>query len=183
MKRKQFLSLLKRELNKRRDIEAEEIIFYYDELIQDAIDNGEDEEVFIINLGDVKDIIRRIEDDEEFVKEVKVSNHNVLNNAISLTVKIIGYIIIGSISFGIAIAGISIFASGLGVAAGALFRMLTVDRNSIDLYGYLAVLGIALVGISLITFSVALVKWHFSRFNAALFSIIRKTNKLLGHRG
>lgn len=181
MKRKEFLTLLKNELRKRRDIEMEEVIFYYDELIQDAVDNGENEEVFIINLGSVKDIIRRLEDDESFIAEVKVNNRNVVEKTFSFSVKIIAYFFVGLISFVVSIAAISIFFSGASIVFAIIVRLLYV--NDIDAYGYLANFGMIMIGVSLSLFSIALINWHFTRFNAQLISMYRKTKNMFGRRG
>lgn len=181
MRRKEFLRLLKDELRKRRDIEIEEVIFYYDELIQDAVDNGENEEVFIINLGSIKEIVKRITEDEEFLVEVKTSNEKVIKNVLGLSVKIIGYFLMAVISFTIAVTGISIFISGLSIIFAIIVRVFYVEQ--IDLYGYLANVGLILIGASLSIFSVALIKWHFNRLKPALMSLFRKTNNIIKRRG
>jgi uncharacterized membrane protein len=181
MKRKEFLNQLKRELSKRRDIELEEVIFYYDELIQDAIDSGENEEIFIINLGSIKDIVRRLEDDESFMTEVKITNKNAIEKTIGLSVKIIAYFFIGLIGFIIAVTGFSVFVSGVAIVFAIIVRLIYIQ--DIDTYGYLANLGLVMIGISLSLASVALVKWHFTGFKPALLSMFRKTNRLLNRRG
>lgn len=181
MKRKEFLYSLKNELKKHRDIEAEELIFYYDELIQDAVDNGENEEVFIINLGPIKDIIRRLEDDESFIQEVKSTNRNVVEKTLGISVKIIAYLFVGLISFVISIAAISIFISGISIVVAIIVRLIYLGH--IDVYGYIAHIGLVMIGFSLALFSVGLIKWHFTRFNAELISMYRKTRNLLKRKG
>ncbi len=181
MKRKEFLRELKEELRKRRDIETEEVLFYYDELIQDAVDNGENEEIFIINLGNVREIVRRIEDDKEFVAEVKKTNKNLLNDAFSITVKLIGYAIIILAAIVLGSAAFSIFVSGISVVFASIVRMLFA--GPLDLYGYLALLGLALIGISLVVFSVAVVKWFLDKAKPSLLTIFRNTKEFLNRKG
>lgn len=60
MNKKPFLNSLKKELKFYKKINSEEIIYYYDEMIQDAIDEGEDEVNFIKNLGSNETIITNI---------------------------------------------------------------------------------------------------------------------------
>lgn len=180
MKRREFLRKLKVELRKRRDIEIEEVLFYYDEMIQDAVDNGEKEEIFIANLGSISDIRRRIVDEEEFI--LKVKKQNVIGeNALSKTVKIFGYIVVGFINFIAAIASISVFSSGVFIIGLALFRIVT--NTPIDIYGYFAILGMALVGLSLIILGIAVVKWVFNESRSSLLSMYRKANDLINRRG
>lgn len=181
MKRKEFLKALKEELRKRRDIEAEEVLFYYDELIQDAIDNGESEDVFIMNLGSVRDIVRRLEDDESFIVEVKDRNTTIVKNAVSTTVKIIGYFIIAVLGFVMVVTSLSLFASGIAVVFAGIVKI--VVTGSVDTYGYIAILGLVMVGIGLAIFGVAIVRWFVQSFKPALLSIFRNTKDFLNRKG
>jgi len=181
MNRKQFLRTLKLELRKRRDIETEEVLFYYDEMIQDASDNGETEEVFIMNLGSVKDIVRRLEDDVDFMVEVRDKNITVVKNVLSSTVKIIGYFIFGVIAFSLGVTSISVFFSGVGVVIAAVIRGFMTTPT--DIYGYLILFGIILIGFSLIVLSVGLVKWVINQANPALLTIFRRINDFINKRG
>ena len=180
MKRRQFLKELKIELRKRRDIEVEEVLFYYDELIQDAVDNGESEEVFIANLGDTSDIRRRIEDEAEFIIEMKERNIDV-KNALSKTVKIIGYFIFGVVAFSITVACISVFGSGIAVIFTAIFKI--VFNPPIDIYGYLSALGMVMVGVSLSLLSFGVMKWLYSESKPALLTIFRNINEFIKEKG
>ena len=181
MNRKQFLKVLKEELRKRRDIETEEVLFYYDEMIQDASDNGESEDVFIMNLGSVKDIVRRLEDDEDFLTKVKDRNSTIVKNVLSTTVKITGYFIFGVIAFSLSVTGISLFFSGVGVVIAAIIRGFM--STPMDIYSYLILLGIVLIGLSLIVLSIGIVKWFFNQANPALLTIFRRLNDFLNKRG
>ncbi|MCK5732458.1 MAG: DUF1700 domain-containing protein [Tenericutes bacterium] len=181
MNRKQFLRTLKEELRKRRDIETEEVLFYYDEMIQDASDNGESEDVFIMNLGSVKDIVRRLEDDEDFLMKVKDRNTAVVKNVLSTTVKVIGYFIFGVIAFSLGVTGISVFFSGVGVVLAAIIRGFMSAPT--DIYGYLILFGIVLIGLSLIVLSIGIVKWFFNQANPALLTIFRRINDFINKRG
>jgi len=181
MRRKEFLRELKDELRKRRDIETEEVLFYYDELIQDAVDSGESEDVFIMNLGSVKEIVRRIEDDQEFVAEVRDKNRNVVNDAISVTTKIIGYAILIIAAIVLGSAAFSFFVSGASVIIASILRV--IFSSPADIYGYVALLGLVIIGISLIVFSIAVVKWFFDKARPSLLTIFRNTKEFLNRKG
>ncbi|MBI9009822.1 MAG: DUF1700 domain-containing protein [Tenericutes bacterium] len=181
MKRREFLRNLKTELKKRRDIEVEEVLFYYDELIQDAIDSGETEEIFIANLGSVEDILRRLVDEEEFIISVKKKNDKVVREVLDKTVKIIGYFVYGIVAFTLVVVSFSVFMSGLGVVGLAIFRLITT--TPVDSYGYFAILGIALIGLSLLVLGIAVVKWLFNNLTASLLVIFRNINNFFNRKG
>lgn len=180
MRRRQFLRQLKQELRKRRDIEVEEVLFYYDELIQDAVDNGESEEIFIANLGSVSDIRRRIEDEEAFIIEMKERNVDV-KNALSNTVKILGYFIFAIVAFSIIVASISVFGSGIAIIFTAIFKV--IFNPPIDIYGYLSALGMVMIGISLSLLSFGVIKWLFKESKPALLTIFRNINEFIKGKG
>lgn len=180
MKRKEFLRILRDELRKHRNIDTEEVLFYYDELIQDAVENGENETIFIVNLGNVKDIARRMEDDETFVEEVKQKNNDIVSNVLSLTVKIVGYAIFGLGTFILGTIIFSIFVSGISVVGGGFVK--TIFSGPYDLYGYLALVGILLIGLSLVIISIAIFKWYINQAKPVLLSIFRNTKKLFNRK-
>ena len=181
MNRKTFISLLKKELNRRNDLDIEEVVFYYDELIQDAVDAGEDEALFIENLGSIKDIVHRLEDDDAFIVKVKEHNQNALRKTIHLSTKVIVYFLLGIVGLLIALTGISVLVSGFAIIVMAFAKVVFV--GGLDVYGYLAYVGIALIGLSLVIFSIALIQWHFTGFRSSLLALLRKTKNVIGKRG
>ena len=176
MRRKQFLKELKFELRKRRDIEVEEVIYYYDELIQDAVEHGEEEEIFIINLGSIREITRKLIDDETFIKEVKQKNRNSVKNALGLTVKVFGYFIFSIVAFVVVVTSFSLFASGVAVVIQTIVRMFVTPPA--DNYGYIMLVGFITVGISMVFIAVGLSQIFFRQAKPALLSIFRKLNTL-----
>ena len=180
MRRKEFLRKLKEELRKRRDIEVEEVLFYYDEMIQDAVDNGESEEVFIMNLGSVESIRKKIEDQEDFIVKVKTRNKIVVDDVLSNTVKIVGYVIFAIIAFSLTVASFSVFVSGIAVIFTAIVRLFVSTPG--DVYGYLAMLGVVMVGVSLSLLSYAVVRWLYTQSKPALLNIFRRIQELIHRR-
>lgn len=181
MKRKEFLRKLKVELRKRRDIEVEEVLFYYDELIQDAVDNGESEEVFIMNLGSLENIRKRIVDEEEFINEVREKNDTIVKEVLSTTVKGLAYFVFGIIAFTLIVTAASVFFGGVAVILSAVTKIILTTPS--DIYGYLAMLGVVMVGVSLILISVATYKWLYEKSKPALLNIFRRINELLNRKG
>ncbi len=174
MRRKEFLRELKYELRKRRDIDVEEVIFYYDELIQDAVDTGENEGDFIRKLGSTRDICRKIIDDEDFLIEVREKNRNSIRTAVSITVKVFSYFVFFWVAFAIVTASFSLFASGIGIVGQTVTRMIATPPS--DSYGYIMLIGFITVGISLIFISIGLSKIFFRQAKPALLKIFRSLN-------
>lgn len=181
MRRKEFLRELKFELRKRRDIDVEEVIFYYDELIQDAVDNKELESEFIRKLGSVRDICRKIIDDEGFLIKLREKNRNSIRTAIGITVKIIGYVVFFWVAFAIVVASFSLLSSGIAIVGQTLIRM--VANPPADTYGYIMLVGFIVVGVSLIFISVGMAQIFFRKAKPALMLILRKLNGLTRTEG
>ncbi len=121
MNKYEFLYKLDKALGGFSPKEKTEIVHYYDELIQDALDSGENELAFIDRLGSVETIVRTIKKDGGFVTNVKQKQNFQLRKVFDLTVRILGYglfaivvITIGSIAFSFVVSGISIIVVSIG---------------------------------------------------------------------
>jgi uncharacterized membrane protein len=176
MERKEFLKALRSELKKQKKLNSEEIIFYYDELIQDAVDNGEIEADFISKLGLINDIVKQIGKDGSFLTRVKESNRNSLQNILNSSVKFISTIIYVFLVFLIAVVGGSILISGGAIIIQSIVQSIfEVNETS----GYLILIGMTLIGIGLIILGIELIR-QFIKFSSNLrYTIIRKTKSLL----
>ena len=172
MERKEFLKALRSELKKQKKLNSEEIIFYYDELIQDAVDNGEIEADFIYKLGPINDIVKQIGKDGSFLTRVKESNRNSLQNILNSSVKFISTIIYVFLVFLIAVVGGSILISGGAIIIQSIVQSIfEVNETS----GYLILIGMTLIGIGLIILGIELIR-QFIKFSSNLrYTIIRKT--------
>ena len=175
MNKKTFLSSLKKELKFYKKINSEEIIYYYDEMIQDAIDEGEDENTFIKNLGSIDTIIANIVKDEDFVKDVKRANTNSLGNIVNTTVKVISLVCYYFAIFIMTIVFASIFISGLGMIVQSGVYLIFDDLTSADQW-ILAGIIIIGMGISIIGFS--LMTNIFKTTKSIRLFIIRKTKEI-----
>jgi uncharacterized membrane protein len=70
VKRHEFLEVLGNYLHDLPSAEANDAKRYYDELIMDAVENGNDEEEFIASLGDMGDIAGRIRSEADINRAV-----------------------------------------------------------------------------------------------------------------
>ena len=161
MRKREFLYRLDNALESFPNAEREEIIHYYEELIQDALDNGENEEAFIEKLGSIDKIVRTLKKDSDFVGNVKEKKNFELKQTSDKGVKILGRVlIIGalvlSIFFGV---GFSIFGIN-GIVRSIIAMVMTISAQlsvSATLYylGNIAVhLGILLFAITFIWYVV-----------------------------
>lgn len=93
MNKTEFLRKLSIELDFLKKEEREDIIKYYDEMIQDAVEGGQTEEAFIESLGGIDKIVASIRADSGFVQKVRSKLSPEAKEAISITAKVIGYIV------------------------------------------------------------------------------------------
>jgi uncharacterized membrane protein len=93
MNKTEFLRKPSIELDFLKKEEREDVIKYYDEMIQDAVEGGQTEEAFIESLGSINTIVDTIRKDTGFVKKVRSKLSPEAKEAISITAKVIGYIL------------------------------------------------------------------------------------------
>ena len=180
MNKKMFMNNLKKELKYYKKINSEEIIYYYDEMIQDALDEGNDEETFIKSLGSIQSIIANIIQDEEFIKDVKASNTDSLGNIVSNTVKVLSLIIYYFVIVILAIVFGSIIISGVGMIVQSVIYIIFDQPTTTDLW---VLLGVILMGIGLATFSFGLMYKTFKANDSIRLKIIRKTKEIYRKKG
>ncbi|MDD4070308.1 MAG: DUF1700 domain-containing protein [Candidatus Izemoplasmatales bacterium] len=180
MNRKTFLNELRKELKFYKKINTEEIIYYYDEMIQDAVDEGQDESLFIKNLGSIDSIIANIIKDEEFIKDVKTSNKNSLTNIIGGTVKVISWIGYYFSLFVLTIVYASIFLSGLGLIFQAGVYFIVDEVTTMDQW---VLIGMILMGIGIAMIGYALLANIYKTNNSIRLFIIRKTKQIYRKKG
>jgi uncharacterized membrane protein len=179
MNKKTFLNEFKKELKYYKKINSEEIIYYYDEMIQDAIDEGQDEETFIKNLGSISSIIANIIQDEGFVKDVKTSNTDSLGNIVSGTVRVISLIIYYFVVVILAIVFGSIFFSGFGMVIQSILYLIFDQPTQTDLW---VIAGVILMGIGIMILSFGLIYKTIKANDSIRLKIIRKTKEVYRKR-
>ncbi|MCU0105576.1 DUF1700 domain-containing protein [Acholeplasma vituli] len=136
--------------------DSSEILNYYEELIDEAVANGEVESEFIQKLGSIEQIIRTLKKDSSFKLKVKNKENYMLSEVISQTSKgiaifftVIGVIVAGSVS-------ISFISSGGISFVTYLVFLLTKDVSRLEVLIYYVSsmvlgLGLVLVGVVIIT--------------------------------
>lgn len=78
MKKNEFINKLRFQIRKFEKEEKEEIVRYYNELIDDRLDNGEKEEKIIDSLGSVKEIVSNLVQERQNGSKVDKEGNPVL---------------------------------------------------------------------------------------------------------
>jgi uncharacterized membrane protein len=172
MKKDEFLRTLKIELKKRKHSNTEEILYYYDEIIQDAVDAGDLEQDVVARLGSINEIVKQVTTDETFISKVKEINRNSLNNILSGSVKLLSNFIYIIFVFTITVAGGSIMLAGGGIIIQTAITAIVEVNSPID---YLISFGLGLIGFGLILIGLEIIKQFISFSNNLRYTIIRKT--------
>lgn len=183
MDKYEFLYKLGKQLDTQPQQDKKEVLGYYEELIQDAIDSGETETDFIDRLGSVEKIARTLKKDQAFVENVKKKQNYQLQNVFSMTVKIIGYglfffamFILGSIVF-------SLFSSGLSLMFFAALRLVAIVTGGFELTNVLMFAGLILLGLGLILLGWWLARWMFKEAKGKLEKLLEAVQSLFKKEG
>jgi len=183
MNKYEFLYKLNKNLDTFKTSERDEITHYYDELIQDAVDNGENEEAFIDRLGSVETITRTIKRDDTFVTNVKEKKNFELRKVFSDTSKIVGYaififviIVIGSIAFSFVTTGVSLFLVGAT-------RLIVGIKSAVSSMTLIMYVGNILLGLGLFMLGAAGFWWLVKQSKDKLEKLLEWIQKTLDKRG
>lgn len=186
MKKQEFLKELKASLKKFNDNETRDIINYYDEMISDKIEQGNNEEQIIDNLGSIKSISAQIQTD--LINERLVKSKNIKKTSTSFWIILMlcaspALIPLGIAFFAVFVSVFAVIISFVIAFAGSGIGML-IAVIPIGIYAY-ADLGIA--GVMLSTGILLLLAGLF--FIIALFSakvgtvmlssIVKTTSKII----
>jgi len=125
MNKTDFLRKMRIELDFLTKEEREDVIKYYDEMIQDAVEGGQTEEAFIESLGSIDAIVDTIRKDSGFVKKVRNKLSPEAKEAISVTAKVVGYILFVLGAIIVIGMGCSFAASGTMMAVLAITDIVT----------------------------------------------------------
>jgi uncharacterized membrane protein len=187
MNKYEFLYKLNQALGQSSAKERQEVVKYYDELIQDAIDNGENETAFIEKLGSVDKIVRTLRTDRDFVTNVKEKKDYQLQTVFSVSVKIIGYFVLVGFIFVIGSLGVSLVATGVGMMVYAgieLYHTLASVWvwNTVLVYGgtFALGLGLFLVGIGVFRWIIRESKNHLEKLMEFIAKVAQPKSKKEG---
>jgi len=165
MRKNEFLSNLRERLSYLPRYEQKEILDYYDEMISDAIDNGENEYDFIDSLGSVEQIINNLKTDESFLEKIKSHSNEYIADVTGLSVKIIGYFILVILGIVVVSIGIGFLSAGIGVIGYAIYRIAFEVANIAEI---LLMGSMILLGIGFIILSTVFMRWFFRDIKAFL---------------
>lgn len=159
MNKYEFLYRLNRALESSTDQDRKDVAKYYDELIQDAIDNGENEADFIEKLGSIDKIVRTIRSDRGFVANVKQKKDYQLQNVFSLTVKILGYALLAFLIFVIGSIAVSFLGSGAGMAVYGIVKLYYAVNTTVTAGPLLLSIGLIAIGTGLFLAGIWIFGW------------------------
>lgn len=156
MQKKEFIRLLRMELDFLSKAEREEAIHYYEELISDAVDNGENEERFIESLGSIAQIALNIRNDRGYIGKEKTKQSIGVKDVVSATTKFVSYavfiivtIIGANILFAFSVTAVGIFVTAL---------MNLIHHEYLDSVFIISRMGMMLVSVGMIFIIIAAIK-------------------------
>ncbi len=177
MRKREFLDKLRTNLQTVRKTESEEILSYYDEIIQDAVDNGENESEFISKLGSIDEIVETIRKDVDFVQKLKERRDTTLMAAINTTAKILGYSIFALVTFIIVVTGASFVISGLSTVIYSGIILAVSEGEAVNLI--MMRLGNIVLGFGLVLFAIGVLKWYFKVSKKTVKKLLQEVQKRL----
>ena len=174
MNKAEFISRLKRKLSEAPEINAEECLQFYEELIDDKIEEGKTEEIAIFEIGSIDEVYAKILENASLYKmdDVKISEKRKIQRWE------IALIIVGSpIWFSLIIAAISVVFSlyvslwSVVVAAWAVFVAFAVTSPVSAVIGGIYIFeGYSLFGFNLIACALVLAGLSIFVFCGALYA-------------
>lgn len=162
MNKTEFLNDLKKKLTSLQAAEREKFISYYDEMIEDLIENGKTEEEAVKEIGDVDKIAKDIMEDADFGsdKNMSIGMKSVIGLLIILGFPMWGSLLLAAASLvlsayiiiwclpimtgGLAIGGIG---AGVGSALGSFFILSHSVGRAIFQFG----VGMFLTGVGILS--------------------------------
>lgn len=159
MNKYEFLFKLTQSLETTSLSERQEIVRYYDELIQDALDNGETEADFIDRLGSIDKITRTIKKDSDFKTNVKEKKDYQLRSVFSIGVKIIGYFIYFVLFITVLSIGVSFVGGGGSALVFSVIRLYYAIQNDLAINSILLYSGNIAVGLGLMLLGIWMLGW------------------------
>jgi uncharacterized membrane protein len=179
MNKYEFLYRLNQALDTFGAAEKKEILGYYEELIQDAIEGGADEEEFIDKLGSIDKIIRTVKKDSDFVENVKQKKNFQLKSVIDDSVRIIGHLIFFFVIFIIGTVAFSIVTGGASLAFYGLVEGLQAIVSALGAMQIAMQFGLMLIGLGLVITGVAIFQWMIKESRGKLEKLLETIQGLI----
>lgn len=158
MQKKEFIRLLRMELDFLTKAEREEAISYYEELIADAVDSGASEEQFIDGLGSIAQIALNIRNDRGYIVKEKQKQMIDVNEVVSATTKFVTYAVFVIVT----IIGSSIlfafFTSAIAILVTAIMSI--IRQDPLDSIFLASRIGMMLVSSGMIFIVIAVIQLY-----------------------
>lgn len=187
MNKSEFIRQLRLELDFLNKEDREDVIKYYDELIQDAVDNGKNEADFIAGLGSFDEIIKNIKQDRTFMEKVKTINITPeVKNGLGIAAKVIGYIVFVIFSIVIISIGISFIVSGGSAGTLAIFNLVTSlisETTTLSVFSIIGRIGTAIFGAGLLIIGIWLIWWYATWAKKSLDKLFSWLQEAFGDKG
>lgn len=175
MTKSEFLKLLRQNLSKFSNDEIDDIIDFYDEIIEEKKENGMSEDEAITSLGEVKNIINNVSAELVYKRSEEKNSKQVLRNFF-IILGICASPILLPLGFTFLILFLSIFIVlislifAFGVAAGAV--LLSTIPMAIDLFASGGSLSLIMIQVGICLFIVGL-------FTLLTISVIKISHTVL----
>lgn len=173
MTKKTFVDQLEKRLKKYDNIDRKEIINYYNELIEDRIENGENEEDVIVSLGSIDMIIANLTGEKQVEpkiveREKKISTPKVICLIVLSPLWFVMLITLFSLLialvstlFAIAVSLLSVFFSGVAYLLGSFILMF--DNFYLGLIQFGLSLFLISLGVIFFKYGVKLIVYIFKK--------------------
>lgn len=166
MNRESYIKTLKQYARHLPAHEREEIVFYYDEIIRDAVENGQDETTFIAGLGHPSEIIQSTADDKRMKASIYRKNKTSLLGALGATLRVIANIVMYFALFIALIVCVSLIIAGGAIFFNA-FMMAYVAYAEASAFDWGYFLAFVFLGSGLVASSIGMIQF-FARNRAWL---------------
>lgn len=183
MTKNEFNSIMKEKLSVLPNEDIEKSLEYYNEIIEDKTDDGISEEQAVSELGPMEKIVADILEDTSLTKLIKGSVKNkrtlkvweivflILGSPVWLSLLLAVVCVIFCVYISLWAVCIALYASTLGIAAGALGGILLLVLFAVR--GY-AVSGVFMFGLGIISAGLAILLFFASNIVAKYVLILGK---------
>ncbi len=133
MKKHEFLAKLEKELANLPD--QREIIEYYEELINEALSNSQNEEDFIKHLGTPSEIKHKLHRDDTFKANIKAKKNFSATQTFSVVTKVLSFALYLFVIVMLAVFATGLVATGLFSIFTSIYHLISdTMTNSAQLY-------------------------------------------------
>lgn len=177
MDKKTFIKELNKTLHSYEN--KDEVISYYEELIDEAISNGENELEFISKLGTPKQIKETLLSDGSFKEKLKEKKNFQIKGIFSVTAKILSGVVVGFVAFIMGIIAFSFVVSGFGNSFNIIVRLVlnfpsTFEVLMFVISQFLLGIGFLLLGIGIFWYITENIRQYFMKLTGKIDTSLNK---------